>query len=252
MLGEAALYGAIVGAAFPVGSVLSRFNPFGHRGFAAVMAFGAGLLLAASLVELAPDAVHHLGVVPAAVLMVLAGATYSLLNRWLSSRGAEHRKRCGGCARPPTEEEQPGSGASIALGTAMDALPEALVLGVGVTAMGAPLSLVIALFLGNAAQAMSATSGLRHSGRGPRFVWGLWIGLGALVTALSVIAAWCAGELPSSASPALMALAAGVLIAMVAEAMLPEASSEAENSPAPPALGLLAVLGAALFFGLHA
>jgi hypothetical protein len=55
-------------------------------------------------------------------------ATFSVVN--VLRVRARHRKRCGECKSQPSEAEMPGSGTSIALGTGLDALPEALVLGV--------------------------------------------------------------------------------------------------------------------------
>lgn len=246
MITDALLFGGIVGSAFAVGAALSGLNPFGHKGYSAVMGFGAGLLLAAALTELVPMSVKALGLGMAVTAVLLAATFYSAVNLWLKSCGAEHRKRCGGCQSPPTEDEHAGSGASIAIGTVMDAFPEALVLGVAIANMGAPISLVVALFLGNAAQAMAATAGLRHSERSGRFIWGLWIGLGFMIMLATLAAVWIGANTPPATAPVLMAVAAGVLIAMIAEAMLPEASDQ----PAP-FLGVVACLGVATFFALH-
>lgn len=240
-------YGAIIGAAFPVGMIASRLNPFGHDGFSAMMGFGAGLLLAAALIELAPSAVEQLGLMNAAIVMALSALAYSLINLWLKARGARHRKRCGGCQAPPSEDEHPGSGFSIVAGTIMDAFPEALALGVAVSTMGTvPMTLIVALFLGNVAQAMAATSGLRHSGRPPIYIWGLWLGLGILIALSAAMMAALSQNAPPSLEAAMMGIAAGVLISMTAEAMLPEASEK----PAP-LLGLFATLGVLVFLSLH-
>ena len=126
LLGEALLFGAIIGAAFPLGALGARLNRWGHHGFAVVMAIGAGLLLAAALVELAPGAVETLGLVPAALTVIGAAAVYSVVNLWLAKRGAQNRKRCGGCVEQPSEADNPGSGSAIAVGTVMDAIPKDL------------------------------------------------------------------------------------------------------------------------------
>ena len=54
-----------------------------------------------------------------------------------------------GSIKAAAEAEAPGSGTSIALGTALDAVPGALVLGVTLRAGGADLALVVALALAN-------------------------------------------------------------------------------------------------------
>jgi len=246
MILEALAYGAIIGLAFPAGALVARLNRWGHRGFAVIMAIGAGLLLAAALVELAPDAVAHLGLGRGVGVIIGSAAIYSLINYWLSKRGAKHRKRCGGCVAPASEDEQSRSGSAIAVGTVMDAVPEALVLGVAAASMGTPSSLVIALFLGNLAQAASATSGLQESGRSPRFIWTLWMVLAVFVTLCAGLAAFLANGVGDAFSGVLMGVASGVLLAMISEAMLPEAS---EGST--PLIGVMTAAGAGLFLMLH-
>ena len=60
--------------------------------------------------------------------IVAGAATFSIANAALVT--AKDRKRCGECKPQPSEADAPGSGTSIALGTALDAVPEALILGV--------------------------------------------------------------------------------------------------------------------------
>src|SRR5687768_13349373 len=125
--GMAAASGVLVGA------ILGLFAHLRHRAIAAVMSLGAGLMLSAAM--------------------------FSLANAALV--GAQDRKRCGECKPQPSEADAPGSGASIALGTALDAVPEALVLGVTLRAGGPDLALVLALALANAPEAVSGTAGMR-------------------------------------------------------------------------------------------
>jgi hypothetical protein len=60
--------------------------------------------------------------------IVAGAATFSIASAALVT--ATDRKRCGECKPQPSEADAPGSGTSIALGTALDAVPEALILGV--------------------------------------------------------------------------------------------------------------------------
>ena len=78
---------------------------------------------------------------------------------------AKDHKRCGECKPQPSETEAPGSGTSIALGTALDAVPEALVLGVTLRVGGPDLALVVALSLANVPKAVSGTAGMRLASR---------------------------------------------------------------------------------------
>jgi hypothetical protein len=69
--------------------------------------------------------------------IVFGAATFSIAN---AARAiANDRKRCGECKPQPSEAEVPGSSTSIALGTALDAVPEALVLGVALRGGGSEI-----------------------------------------------------------------------------------------------------------------
>ena len=120
----------------------------------------------------------------------------------------------------------------------MDALPEAVVLGVTLAADGPVVALVVALAIGNVAQSMSSTAGLTHAGRSPAFIYGLWLSVAAVVLALTVAAATIMVDGSADVRPWIEAFAAGILLAMVAEAMLPEAFHKS-----PRLSGLEAALG---------
>jgi hypothetical protein len=82
-------------------------------------------------------------------LFMIGAVGFSWANSVLSSVGAEDRKRCGVCVSQPSEASNPGSGNAIALGTAMDAIPEALVLGLTLKTHGPEAALIAAIALGN-------------------------------------------------------------------------------------------------------
>jgi ZIP family zinc transporter len=155
--------------------------------------------------------------------------------------GAAHRKRCGECVQQPAESQVPGSGVAIALGNALDGLPEALVLGIALRDQVVPMALVFAFSAGNLPEALSSASGMRAAGRSYTYILLVWsaIALGAAVA----IAAGYVGFTSISGSwpPRLQAFGAGALLAMTAETMIPEAF---HNSPRFS--GLLAAFG----FGL--
>jgi ZIP family zinc transporter len=174
------------------------------------------------------------------VMGLLCGAAlFSSVNWLLSRRGAQHRKRCGECVVQPTEEQQPGSGLAIAAGTFLDGVPEGMVLGLSVLQDGAPsLGTVTAFFLANVPEALSSSAGMRRAGRSARYVLGIWIGI-AVITGL---AAALAGLLLRGTGPVVRAtfeaFAAGAILALVSETMIPEAFYGS-----PQFNGLLLVVG---------
>jgi zinc transporter, ZIP family len=201
-----------------VGALLGVFARLTHGVIARTTSSGAGLLLAAASVELAAEVIKHSPYLGIAV-MLIGAVSFSAGNALLSSQGAHHRKRCGECVTQPSEAEMPNSGMAIAMGTAMDAVPEAL----------------------------SASSGMREANRTISWILGLW-GAISLATALLTGAGFAlAGVLSEDAAPYLQAFGAGALLAMVSETLLPEAAHEG-----PAFSGLVTALGFAALLLLGA
>jgi ZIP family zinc transporter len=136
------------------GTILALIKPLPHRVIAAIVSFGAGLLLSAASIsiKIASEALIVAGAVSTAGAIIAGAAMFSIANAPL--RTAKDRKRCGECKPQLSEAEAPGSGASIALGTALDAVPEALILGVTLRVSGPDVALVVAaLALSNVSEA---------------------------------------------------------------------------------------------------
>jgi ZIP family zinc transporter len=213
--GFAAASGALVGA------ILGLATHLPHRTIAGIMSLGAGLLLSAASADVASGALVLLGAASTAGAVIAGAATFSIANAALVA--ARNRKRCGECTAQPSEVDAPGSGASIALGTALDALPEALVLGVTLRSGAADLALVMALALANLPEALSATTGMRRSARSSSYVLLLWSGIALGTAATTAISFGFLSDLAPESLAVLKAFGAGALIAMAVETMIPEA-----------------------------
>lgn len=112
-------------------------------------------------------------------------------------------------------------------------------LGVETTRTGVPGAGLLAAFaLGHFAEELSSASGMQLAGRSKAYIFGLW-GLAALVvTLLAGITAGLSAEAPQGAEGICNAFAAGALIAMVVETMIPEATHNSSSFS-----GLIAVFG---------
>jgi ZIP family zinc transporter len=233
--------GALSFVGLLVGAIAGSFSRMPHQPIAMAMSVGAGLLLAGVSLKVAADAIRIAGPIAAALSLLLGAAAFSASNALLARFGAAHRKRCGDCVQQPAESQQPGSGVAIALGNALDAVPEAMVLGIALRDPVVPLALVIAFSVGNLPVAWSSTAGMRAAGRSYTYVFLLWsaVTIGAVVAIAAGYVGF--GSLSEAWPPRLRAFGAGALLAMTAETMIPEAF---HNSPRFS--GLLAAFG----FGL--
>jgi ZIP family zinc transporter len=204
-----------------VGAILGLITHLRHRAIAAFMSLGAGVLLSAASFKVASEALLLAGTTSTVGGIVAGAATFSIANAVLAT--ANDRKRCGECKTQPSEAETPGSGTSIALGTALDAVPEALVLGVTLRVGGPDLALVIALSLANVPEALSGTAGMRLASRSATYVLLLWSGTTMVTAVITALAFYFLSDLGPHAMAILKAYGAGALIAMTAETMIPEA-----------------------------
>src|SRR5918993_1123338 len=237
----AVAFGAASSAGLLLGVVAGVFSRIPHRRIAVAMSVGAGLLLAGVSLKVTADAIRLAGPFAVAFSLLLGAAAFSATNALLARFGARHRKRCGECIQQPAESQQAGSGVAIALGNALDAAPEAMVLGVALRDPVVPVALAIAFSLSNLPVALSSTAGMRAAGRSYSYIFLLWIAI-AVGAAVAIAAGYVGvGSLGGAWPPRLQAFGAGALLAMTAETMIPEAFHDS-----PRFSGLLAVFG----FGL--
>lgn len=234
---QAGLWGLLGGSALLLGALVGYFAPVPRRLIAGIMAFGAGVLLSALSFELMEEAFHQGGFDSTALGFLGGALVYSAANRLLTRHGAKHRKRSG--AQQATEQEDEGSGLAIAVGALLDGIPESLVIGVGLLAGGAVSRVTVAaVFLSNVPEGLSSAAGMRRAGRSRRYVFGVWGGI-ALVSGLASLLGY---SLFRGVSPELIAFttatAAGAILAMLADTMMPEAFEEAHDLA-----GLITVAG---------
>ena len=168
---------------------------------------------------------------------------------------------CGCPSRPPTPGRVDGleprvakaasgaaasSGLALVLGALLDGIPESAAIGISlIGGGGVGVAMVAAVFLSNIPESMSATTGLKASGRSTGWILGLW----ALVVAASTVASVLGYALLGGASQETVAFiqtfAAGAILTMLADTMMPEAVEHAGRL-----VGLLTVLGFAVAFFL--
>jgi ZIP family zinc transporter len=208
------------------------------------MAFGSGVLISALSFELMQDAYDKGGFLSTAVGFLAGAAAYTAVNRFLAVYGAKHRKRSG--PHQPSEDDHSGSGSAIAAGALLDGIPESIVIGLSLLE-GSAVSIVavVAIFLSNLPEGLSSASGMKKAGRPPAYVFGVWGG----ITIASAVASLVGYSIFSHFSPqvvaATIALAAGAILAMLADTMMPEAFETAHDFA-----GLITVAGFLAAFAL--
>ncbi|MEV6628600.1 ZIP family zinc transporter [Amycolatopsis sp. NPDC051106] len=234
---EAGLWGLLGGIALVLGAAVAWWARVPRRVVAGIMAFGAGVLISALAFDLVDEAQRSGGLWPTAGGFLAGAVVYVAINVVLARRGARHRKRSGG--QQPSEQDSAGSGAAIAVGALLDGVPESVVLGVSLLGGGGVgLTVLAAVFISNVPEGLSSAAGMKNAGRGAGYVFGVWSG----IALASGAAALLGNVLLRMASPAtiaaITAVAAGAILAMIADTMIPEAFERTELYT-----GLLATLG---------
>ncbi|HSX16885.1 MAG TPA: ZIP family zinc transporter [Patescibacteria group bacterium] len=237
----AGFWGLVAAAALLIGATVGYFLKMPRRISASIMAFGAGVLIAALSFGLMEEAYTRAGAVPVTMGFLGGAVVYTAASLLLSKFGGRYRKRS---ANQLSEDDLAGSGRAIALGALLDGVPESIVLGISMLG-GAPVSIVLlgAIFISNFPEGLSSAVGMRSAGRSKRYVFGVW----GFITVISGFAAWLGYAAFGSASQASIAVieasAAGAILAMIADTMIPEAFEQEQEL-----VGLVTVLGFMLAF----
>jgi ZIP family zinc transporter len=205
-----------------LGASVGWFVPLGRRLVAAIMAFGSGVLIAAIGNEVMEESVARGGLAAAALGMLTGAVVFTALNAVLRRGGAAHRKRSGDQQQVAGRADH--SAVAIALGATMDGIPESVLLGLSLLEHGhIGWSLLLAFFISNLPEGLSSAAGMRRAGRSVAYTFGVWGGL-VVVSGLAATGGFLVGDL---LSPTLLAggsaLAAGAILALLVDTMIPEA-----------------------------
>ena len=234
---EAGLWGLLGGGALVIGALIAWFGHVPQKVVASVMAFGSGVLVSAVAFDLVEEATRTGGLLATACGFLSGAVVYLAANLALARHGARHRKRSG--EQQPSEAEQAGSGTAIAIGALLDGIPESVVLGIGLLAGGSvSTSVLAAVFISNIPEGLSSAAGMKHNGRSARYVFGVWVGI-ALISGLSALLGYLAlGHASPESVAVITAVAAGAILTMIADTMIPEAFQDTHDWT-----GLIAAVG---------
>jgi ZIP family zinc transporter len=215
-VGEAFLWGALAASTLLLGALLAYWLHPAPKVIGAVMAVGSGLLIGSVSFELIDEALKT-RTVGWVGLYLLVGAGVFTLGDWvIARRGGSERK-------DPSGEQAQGSPLAIVLGSILDGIPESFVLGLTVIQGGVSVGLLFGVGLSNLPEGMSSSSGLDAAGWPRRKVVLMWAAV-ALVSAVSAALGYVLLDPDSARTGALVqSFAAGALLAMLANTMLPEA-----------------------------
>ena len=216
---EAFFWGAVGASALLFAALFAYATAPGPKLIAIIMALGAGLLIGSVAFELVGEAQKTADVWRVGVFTLVGAATFTLGDWWLARRGAGDRKDASG-------DQASGSALAIVFGSVLDAIPESFVLGLTVLQGEVSVALLAAVILSNIPEGLASSSGLRIAGWPRSRVVVMWLGVVA-VAAVSAALGYVLLDPASGRTGALaQSFAAGALLAMITNTMLPEAYEE--------------------------
>jgi ZIP family zinc transporter len=226
-MGSAVLWGTVAASSLVLGALLAMARDWPEQLVGLVLAFGAGALISAVSFELAENGIEIGGGVAVGIGLAVGALTYFFLDSRLAGRGGSN----------------PAS--ALALGAFLDGVPEQLVLGLGIAVGGElGISLIVAIFVSNLPEAIGSASAMRARGRDGGKIMRLW-GAVAVVCVLATLIGYGLGDtLSGELEGGVNGFAAGALLVMLTDSMIPEAGKAGRIA------GLATVFGFAVATGL--
>jgi ZIP family zinc transporter len=234
-------WGTLAASSLVIGAAVALLFHISLRAIGLIMAFGAGVLISAVAFDLVQEAADKSSGHGWVVAGFFAGCLVFFGGDWLIDRlgGGERKDADGGQAS--------GSSLAIVLGTVLDGVPESMVIGLTIFEGGAVgAAYLAAVFISNLPESISSTAGLSTGGwKKSRILW-MWIAI-ALISGLASLAGYGLFQHSSPDTVAfVLAFAAGAILTMLAETMMPEAYQHGGKL-----VGVMTTLGFAIAFAIH-
>lgn len=240
---DAGLWGLLGASSLLAGAGLAFLLKLPRWLTAGIMSFGCGVLISAVAYDLLEDGFDEGGILPIVGGAIAGSAAYALADWLVSRKGGQNRKQSG---EDDQQHASEGGGLAIAIGSLLDGIPESIVLGLGLLAgHGVSIAMLAAIFLSNFPEGLSSALGMRAAGRSRTYIFFLWLTIVIVSAGASLIGAAAFGGAPPQIIAAVNAVAAGALLTMVVNTMIPEAVKGEQNLT-----GSLVVLGLLVAFSL--
>ena len=210
---------AFVGAAsLLVGGVIACWFQLSKTTLGIIMAFGAGVLISAVSYELVFEAIQMQTDGGWAAIGFFSGAfIFFFADNIIEKMGAGNRKAIGAT-------HQSSLVIPLVLGIILDGIPESVVIGLSILEGGVvSIGMLVAVFISNIPEAVAGTAGMRAGGWSRSKILFLWLFIALVCAAASAMGYTLLGGLSPNWLALVNTFAAGAILMMLANTMIPEA-----------------------------
>jgi len=231
---QASIFGLVSGLSLLLGAATGLVFKLNQKIIARFMAFGAGVLICALTFGLMEEAFGHGGFDAIIIGFLLGGIVFILGDYVVHLRGGRKHKR-----KPLFPSRRDSNGKVITMGALLDGIPESIALGIALfTGGGTGILMLIAIVLSNFPEGISSIGGLKKEGFRTSEILTIWAIVGFLALIFTVISFIFLHDIDRNSIGIIEAFAAGAILAMLADSMMPEAYEEGGFT-----IGILTVLG---------
>jgi ZIP family zinc transporter len=232
-MAAAIFWSALATVTLLVGMVLAYRNVVSLKWTGLVMGFGAGAIISAVSYQLLLPAIQDASSGLVVGLGFAVGAlVYYVADKWVDGLGGKDRLDFQGA-------QAGGSGLGILLGSLLDGVPESLVLGLSLAhSSSVSAAFVFAVAISNVPQGLGGTAGMLAAGWPRARITRLWVAVCVLSVVAAALGFLLAQALPNATGATVDAFAAGALLVMLTDSMIPQSFQEGGEET-----GLALVLG---------
>ena len=232
-MGAALGWGVVAASSLVLGMLLGLARSWPTRLIGLVLAFGAGALISAVSFELFEEGVDVGGAAAVGIGLAVGALTYFVLARSVERIGTV---------------KDSGGGTALALGAFLDGIPEQIVLGIGIAGGRASASACSSRSSSRTCPRRSARPPTcAQAGTPPRQIRLLWLAVAGLCALATPLGYFLARETGGHFQALINGFAAGALLVMLVDSMIPEATEKSGR-----VAGLATTLGFAVAAGLSA
>ncbi|MSU76039.1 ZIP family metal transporter [Patescibacteria group bacterium] len=199
-------YGLLSVSPLILAPIIGTWWKLSKHTMAILLAFGAGTFISALAFDLFAESFHRGGALIASIGLLGGAAIFISLGQLIT-----HRAKKG----------EAGGIMPLAAGI-IDGIPESLTLGTAVAVAANPIALMAAIIISNIPEAFSSAENLERLGHSRKSIILSWTTVAIALLGV-VLLGEALGGIPDGALAALQAIAAGAVVGVVADTMLPQA-----------------------------